>query len=66
MAEYGLADADAVRRVHSTMALRKVAEAEDVASAIVYFASERLSGHLSGTILPVAGGMEGRLLHRER
>ena len=63
MAEYGLRDATAVRRVHSTMALRKVAEAEDVAAAIVFLASDRLAGHLSGTVLPVAGGMEGRLLH---
>ena len=63
MAEYGLRDAEAVARVQSTMALAKVAEPEDVAAAIVFLASERLSGHLSGTILPIAGGMEGRLLH---
>ena len=35
----------------------------DVAAAIVFLASERLSGHISGAILPIAGGMEGRLLH---
>ena len=63
MADAGLADSQAVRRVQATMALRKIADAEDVASAIVFLASERLAGHLSGTILPVAGGMEGRLLH---
>ncbi|MFH1746160.1 MAG: SDR family NAD(P)-dependent oxidoreductase [Planctomycetota bacterium] len=63
MAEPGLADPDAVRRVQSTMALRRIAEPEDVAAAIVFLTSERLAGHLSGTILPVAGGMEGRLLH---
>jgi 3-oxoacyl-[acyl-carrier protein] reductase len=65
MAEYGLHDAKAVARVQSTMALRKVAEPHDVAAAIVFLASERLSGHLTGTILPIAGGMEGRLLHGE-
>lgn len=53
----------AVERATSTMALRKVATAEDIAQSIVFLASSRLSGHLSGTILPVAGGMEGRLLH---
>lgn len=63
MAEPGLADPAAVRRVQSTMALRRIAEPQDVAAAIVFLASERLAGHLSGTILPIAGGMEGRLLH---
>ena len=63
MAEYGLRDAAAVSRVQATMALQKIAAAEDVAAAIVFLASDRLAGHLSGTILPVAGGMEGRLLH---
>ena len=63
MSAEGLADAAAVRRVQSTMALQKVAEPEDIASAIVFLASDRLAGHLSGTILPIAGGMEGRLLH---
>jgi len=63
MADAGLADAAAVQRAQSTMALRKIAEPPDVAAAIVYLASDRLAGHVSGTILPVAGGMEGRLLH---
>jgi len=63
MAEYAMSDPKAVRRAQSTMALRKVATPQDVASAIVFLASDRLAGHLSGTILPVAGGMEGRLLH---
>ncbi len=63
MAEYAMSDPEAVRRAQSTMALRKIATPQDVATAIVFLASERLAGHLSGTILPVAGGMEGRLLH---
>jgi 3-oxoacyl-[acyl-carrier protein] reductase len=65
MAAAAMADPDAVRRVTATMALRKIATPEDVAAAIVFFSSERLSGHLSGTILAVAGGMEGRWLHRD-
>ena len=65
MAEYGLADAAAVRRVQSTMALQRIAEPDDVAAAIVFLAAEGSAGHLTGTILPVAGGMEGRLLHPE-
>jgi NAD(P)-dependent dehydrogenase (short-subunit alcohol dehydrogenase family) len=45
------------------MALRKVATPEDVARAVVFLLSDRLAGHLSGVSLPIAGGMEGRLLH---
>jgi 3-oxoacyl-[acyl-carrier protein] reductase len=63
MAEYAMSDPNAVRRAQSTMPLRKIAEPRDVAAAIVFLASDRLAGHLSGTILPIAGGMEGRLLH---
>lgn len=65
MATAGLADERAVRRVQSTMPLRKIAEPQDVAAAIVFLTSDRLAGHISGAILPVAGGMEGRLLHPE-
>ena len=56
-------DAEAVRQATATMALRRIATPDDVASVIVFLASERLAGHVSGAILPVAGGMEGRLLH---
>jgi len=65
MAAYGLADAAALARVQATMALRKIAEPEDVAGLIVFLTAERLAGHISGAIVPVAGGMEGRLLHPE-
>lgn len=63
MAALHNADAGAVRRATATMPLRKIATPDDVANAIVYLTSPSLSGHLSGTILPIAGGMEGRLLH---
>lgn len=56
-------DPEAVARATATMALRKIARPEDVATAIVFLTSEKLSGHISGAILPIAGGMEGRLLH---
>ncbi|MFN7973860.1 MAG: hypothetical protein U0166_16180 [Acidobacteriota bacterium] len=49
-------------RTTRTMALRRIARSEDVAAAIVMLASPRLSAHLSGQTLTVAGGMEGRLL----
>jgi 3-oxoacyl-[acyl-carrier protein] reductase len=59
--EKGL-DADHVARVTSTMALKKLGRPEDVAAQVVVLASDRLSGHLSGEVVTVAGGMEGRLI----
>jgi 3-oxoacyl-[acyl-carrier protein] reductase len=52
-----------VDRVTQTMSLRKVAEPEDVARQIVVLASDELSGHVTGQVVTVAGGMEGRVLH---
>ena len=63
MATPHVEDPDTLRQIWATMALRKIATPEDVAAAIVFLASDRLAGHISGAILPVAGGMEGRLLH---
>jgi 3-oxoacyl-[acyl-carrier protein] reductase len=63
MASSSLEDPTAIPRVTATMALRKIAEPQDVARAVVFFTSSTLAGHLSGTILPVAGGMEGRWIH---
>jgi len=59
----GLVDDEAVRRVSRTMALRKVAQPEDVAAQVVVLASDVLSGHVSGQLVTVAGGMEGRVVH---
>ena len=52
-----------VRRLSRTMALRKVAQPEDVAAQVVVLASPLLSGHVTGQVVTVAGGMEGRVLH---
>ncbi len=59
----GRLDPDDVARVTSTMALRKTATPQDVAAAVVWLASERAAGHVTGAVVTVAGGMEGRLLH---
>jgi len=56
-------DVAAVARATATMPLRKIATPEDVAAAIIFLSSDRLAGHISGAVLPVAGGMEGRQLH---
>ena len=52
-----------VARLTRTMPLRKVALPEDVARQVVVLASDVLSGHVSGQVVTVAGGMEGRVLH---
>jgi 3-oxoacyl-[acyl-carrier protein] reductase len=61
----GHLDEGQVRRITRTMPLRKVAEPEDVARQIVVLASDELSGHVSGQVIVVAGGMEGRVVHPE-
>lgn len=63
MSATGLSDPALVTRVLQTRAIKRIAQPEDVAQAIVYLASDRLAGHVTGEILTVAGGMEGRLLH---
>jgi len=61
----GLVDPARVHAVSRTMALRKVAQPDDVAAQVVVLASDRLSGHVSGQVVVVAGGMEGRVVHDE-
>jgi 3-oxoacyl-[acyl-carrier protein] reductase len=50
-------------RVTRTMALRKLGAADDVARAVVMLASDEVSGHVTGEVVTVAGGMEGRVIH---
>ena len=59
----GHVDPERVRAVSRTMALRKVAQPEDVAAHVVVLASDTLSGHVTGQVVVVAGGMEGRTIH---
>jgi 3-oxoacyl-[acyl-carrier protein] reductase len=59
----GHVDAEQVRALSRTMALRKVAQPEDVAAQVVVLASDTLSGHVTGQLVIVAGGMEGRTVH---
>jgi 3-oxoacyl-[acyl-carrier protein] reductase len=60
----GALDDSLVQSISRTMALRKVAVADDIARAIVVLASDELSGHITGELVTVAGGMEGRTVHR--
>ena len=59
----GEVDDEVLDRVTATMALRKIAQPEDVARQVIVLASDELSGHVTGQVIVVAGGMEGRLLH---
>ena len=59
----GMVDQEAVRRISRTMALRKVGQPDDVAAQVVVLASDVLSGHITGQVVTVAGGMEGRTVH---
>ncbi len=59
----GHVDPEAIRRISRTMALRKVAQPDDVARQVVVLASDVLSGHVTGQVVTVAGGMEGRVVH---
>ena len=61
----GMVDEEQILRISRTMALRKVAEPEDVARQVVVLASDELSGHVTGQVVTVAGGMEGRVVHSD-
>jgi 3-oxoacyl-[acyl-carrier protein] reductase len=54
---------EVLERITATMPLRKIAQPEDIAAQVVVLASDELSGHVTGQVVLVAGGMEGRLLH---
>ena len=62
MARDALDDPEALPRITRTMALDKVGTAEDVARIAVSLASDEISGHVTGEVITVAGGMEGRTL----
>jgi 3-oxoacyl-[acyl-carrier protein] reductase len=59
----GHVDPASVRRVTRTMAMRKIAVPDDVAAQVVALASDVISGHVTGQVVTVAGGMEGRVVH---
>jgi 3-oxoacyl-[acyl-carrier protein] reductase len=62
MTEASLTD-ELVAKVTATMPLAKVARTEDIARAVLYLLSDEAAGHVTGEVITVAGGMEGRLLH---
>ena len=61
----GMVDEEQILRISRTMALRKVAQPEDVARQVVVLASDELAGNVTGQVVTVAGGMEGRVVHSD-
>jgi 3-oxoacyl-[acyl-carrier protein] reductase len=57
-----LNDPSVIRRTAATMALPQLARPEDIANAAVFLSSDALARHITGQVLVVAGGMEGRWL----
>ncbi|KAF8064002.1 NAD(P)-binding protein [Lyophyllum atratum] len=62
MAEEALNDPDVVYRAMATTPLKKFALTSDIANQIVVLSSPRVSGHVSGQVIMVTGGMEGNFL----
>ncbi len=63
MTEQFIEQPDVVTRALQTIPLRKVGRPADVARPVLFFASSLLSGHITGQMLTVSGGMEGRVLY---
>ncbi|KAG9310861.1 NAD(P)-binding protein [Chiua virens] len=64
MAESALADPNVVYRALATTPLKKVATPQDIAHQIAVLSSSTVSGHVTGQVVMVEGGMEGRLLNK--
>ncbi|KAG2032406.1 NAD dependent epimerase/dehydratase [Suillus americanus] len=62
--EKTLKDPQIMYRALATCPLKKVAMPIDVATQIAVLASSTLSGHVTGQVVMVEGGMEGRLLNK--
>ncbi|KAL4065631.1 hypothetical protein V8B97DRAFT_1983104 [Scleroderma yunnanense] len=64
MSEASIRDPQKIYTALATTPLKKVATPLDVANQIVVMASSTVSGHVSGQVLMIEGGMEGRLLNK--
>ena len=47
-----------------TMPLKKLATTDDVSNAVLFLSSSKASGHITGTVIEVDGGMDGRVVHK--
>ena len=44
--------------------MKKIATSREVATQVIMLASSSVSSHVSGEVVMVTGGMEGRLLNK--
>ncbi|TAL78594.1 MAG: SDR family oxidoreductase [Burkholderiaceae bacterium] len=58
-------DKSQMRRVLQTASLRRVGSVQDVAGIVTFLASNRLSAHMTGEVVKLKGGKEGRILFDE-
>lgn len=65
MARPALQEPGTVERVTRTMALRQLARAKDIARTVLFLSSPLAARHVTGEVVTVAGGMEGRTLWGE-
>ncbi|KAI0075181.1 NAD-P-binding protein [Panus rudis PR-1116 ss-1] len=63
MAEEALKDPAVVYRSLATTPMKKFAQPYDIAAQIAIVSSSTVSGHVTGQVIMVEGGMEGRLLN---
>ncbi|KAF8153930.1 NAD dependent epimerase/dehydratase [Crassisporium funariophilum] len=59
-----LKNPDVLYKALATTPMKKVAVPNDIATQIVLLSSNKVSGHVSGQVLMIEGGMEGRLLNK--
>jgi 3-oxoacyl-[acyl-carrier protein] reductase len=62
MARPALEEPGVISKVVRTMPLRQLARAKDIARAAIFLASPAAARHVTGEVITVAGGMEGRSL----
>ncbi len=62
MARAALQQPGVIAKVVRTMPLRQLGRAKDIARAALWLCSPELARHVSGQVITIAGGMEGRTL----
>jgi 3-oxoacyl-[acyl-carrier protein] reductase len=62
MAQAAIETPGVIEQAVATMPLRQLARPEDVAASVVYLSAPGMARHVSGEVVTVAGGMEGRRL----
>ncbi len=61
MASETLTTEGAIAPIVRTMPIQQIARAVDIANAVLFFSSPSAARHVTGEVLTVAGGMEGRV-----